>query len=231
MKIPSAVNKVLTNRWALNAVALLALFNVIGYAVLGKFQVVVYFVVLAVLVRFFTRNMMIVLGVPLLLVNLMVAKGTVEGMTTGTTKQDAVVAKKKTSNANRPDPKTRQGLPMKPIAREVAGEEDTSSSTEEEGGQQGFEPGRSKNKSYDIDYATTVEEAYDELNNLLGSDGIQKLTSDTQHLMEQQMQLAKAMESMTPMMKSLAPMVENLKGMMGDNNINEMMSLAKKFTK
>ena len=52
-----------------------------------------------------------------------------------------------------------------------------------------------------IDYASTVEDAYGDLNKILGGDGIKRLTEDTQKLMGQQMQLADAMKSMTPLLK------------------------------
>jgi hypothetical protein len=52
-----------------------------------------------------------------------------------------------------------------------------------------------------IDYASTVEDAYEDLNKILGGNGIKQLTDDTQHLMKQQMQLADAMKSMTPLME------------------------------
>ena len=52
-----------------------------------------------------------------------------------------------------------------------------------------------------IDYASTVEDAYDDLNKILGGNGIKQLTDDTQNLMKQQMQLADAMKSMTPLME------------------------------
>jgi phosphoglycerol transferase MdoB-like AlkP superfamily enzyme len=52
-----------------------------------------------------------------------------------------------------------------------------------------------------IDYASTIEDAYDDLNRILGSDGIKKLTGDTQRLMNQQLQLADAMKSMSPLLE------------------------------
>ena len=52
-----------------------------------------------------------------------------------------------------------------------------------------------------IDYASTVEDAYDDLNKILGGNGIKQLTDDTQNLMKQQLQLADAMKSMTPLME------------------------------
>lgn len=80
---------------------------------------------------------------------------------------------------------------------------------------------KKKGKTSQIDYAATIENAYDELNNVLGSDGIQRLTSDTQNLMKQQMKLAETMKGMTPIIKQIAPMVENLKGMMGTGTNNK----------
>jgi len=41
----------------------------------------------------------------------------------------------------------------------------------------------SNKKSNRIDYASTVEDAYDDLNKILGSDGMQRLTNDTHKLM------------------------------------------------
>jgi hypothetical protein len=48
-------------------------------------------------------------------------------------------------------------------------------------------------KRNNINNATTIDDAYD---NIIGSDGIQKIT---QNLMKHQLQLSKAVENMTPM--------------------------------
>ena len=78
-----------------------------------------------------------------------------------------------------------------------------------------FEVGRKKGKgSYDIDYASTVEDAYDELNKIIGSDGIQRLTKDTQGLMNQQLELTKAMKDMGPRVDKIEPMMGQLQSMM-----------------
>ena len=94
-----------------------------------------------------------------------------------------------------------------------------------------FEVGRAKRRGAgpQIDYASTVEDAYDNLNSILGGEGIQKLTGDTQNLMKQQMQLAKSMESMKPMIDSLGPMMDQAKGLMGSGS-NNIADLAKNFT-
>jgi hypothetical protein len=243
MKLEAFVNKFLTNKWVLNIVALLAFLNVIGYLVMGNINTVLYFIVLAVLVRYFSKNMTIVLGVPLIFINLLAIRGnTMEGMENNTpenttssesqatsnnikpkSEEQKKIDKLVSNNKNKPDAKTSQGLSMIPVDFDGSDNIDTTDNVDTtdnaaqntNGEQQGFEVGRRKTRNYQIDYATTVEDAYDELNSILGSEGIQRLTSDTQNLMKQQMQLTKAMEGMGPVIKEIAPMVESLKGMMG----------------
>ena len=61
-----------------------------------------------------------------------------------------------------------------------------------------------------FDYATTLEDAYTNLEGMLGSDGISKLTDDTAKLMNQQKQLFKTMETMMPMVTSAKDMIDTL---------------------
>lgn len=241
MKFNSFVNKLLTDKWVLNIVTILAGLNVIGYLVIGNVNLVLYFIAFAILIRYFSKNMTIVLGVPLLLINLLSARGHLfEGMENKKTVEDtpkkpsSTTEKRVNNSKNKPVQKSSQGLPMLAIAETDAdaAQEEAGQEGGQEEGQAGFESGRRKSKGHDIDYAATVEDAYDQLNTILGSDGIQRLTSDTQHLMSQQMQLAKAMESMAPMMESLAPMVNNLKNMMGDSKegLGGIMKMADKLS-
>lgn len=238
MKLNSAISKFLTNKWVLNVVAFLAIFNIIGYAVIGKLNVVLYFIVFAVLVRYFSKNMTIVLGVPLLIVNLLsLRRNMIEGMenndkpvNNGDKKTINQITKPAAEPESKPDAVSSQGLVMSSVASSEPKDNNAAQSTG--GEQQGFEPGRRKNRGYNIDYATTIEDAYDELNNILGSDGIQRLTSDTQNLMKQQMQLAEAMGSMGKLVENIQPMVGQLQQMMGDSNngMSGVMDLAKKMS-
>jgi hypothetical protein len=119
-------------------------------------------------------------------------------------------------NKDKPDQKTGQVLPMHPLEETNNTTDNNAQSTGSE--QQGFETGRRKTRGNNIDYAATMEDAYDDLNNILGSDGIQRLTADTQNLIKQQVQLARAVENMTPMLNSLTPMVNELKQAIGYDN-------------
>jgi hypothetical protein len=241
MKLRSVMSKFLTNKWVLNIVTVLAILNVIGYLIMGNLNAVLYFIIFSILLRYFSKNMIIVLGIPLFIVNLLVLKQKrVEGMETTNSSLQSVdknqikqtlSSKKENAPLNKT---TSQGLKMSAISEKATSENNAAQSTT--GEQQGFEAGRSKNKGYDIDYATTIEDAYDELNNILGSDGIQRLTSDTQNLMKQQMQLAEAMKGMGKLVENIQPMVGQLQQMMGpagDGNgggLSGVMDLAKKFT-
>lgn len=235
MKLNATLTKFLTNKWVLNIVCLLALFNIVGYIVLGNLNNVLYFIVFAILVRYFSKNMTIVLGVPLIIVSLLTLKGNmVEGFKEGeNVKQEDntnPVIKPAMKEQKKIDELVNKTNNMTSVTSSSAASDNSAQSTGSE--QQGFESGRRKNRGYNIDYATTVEDAYDELNNILGSDGIQKLTSDTQNLMKQQMQLAKAMEGMGQLVKNIEPMVGQLKQMMGTTNDENggIMNLAKKLT-
>lgn len=61
-----------------------------------------------------------------------------------------------------------------------------------------------------IDYATTLEDAYTNLESILGSDGIGKLTNDTQRLMTQQQKLFDTMNNMVPMIETAKNMMDSL---------------------
>ena len=230
MKLNSTVSKILTNKWVLNIISFLALFNVIGYMVMGNFNNVIFFIILAVLVRNFSHNMIIVLGTPLVIVNLFaMSNGTFEGMEN---KSDAESDKKPAKKAEVIKEKKNNGSPMLPgtdaldsniISADAAKKED-------------FEVGRRKNGASKIDYAATIEDAYDDLNKILGSDGIKRLTSDTQGLMKQQMELAESMKAMTPLVQGMAPMIGQMQEMMktmdgnGEGGLGGVMEVARKLS-
>lgn len=78
----------------------------------------------------------------------------------------------------------------------------------------------SHNGKHKIDYASTVEEAYDNLNKVLGGEGMKRLTSDTQTLMKQQQQLAESMKNMTPLIQGMAPMMKQAQDMLSGISAN-----------
>lgn len=251
MKLNKTMSKILTNKLVLNIVAALAFLNILGYLLIGNINAVLYFIIFGLLISYFSKNMIIVLGVPFLIVNLLVYRGSIiEGMDNiNKSRNPAKANRLKNKYDDNHEDNIEEGMETNDISSKnktdklaklnksneksrlntvinsaVASEQIDANVTKD-----GFESGRRKHNKYNIDYASTIEDAYDELNNILGSDGIQRLTADTQKLMGQQMQLAEAMKSMGPMMQTLSPMVTQLKDMMGEGGMNNIMNLAKNF--
>ena len=221
MKMPSSVSKLLTNRYVLYLVALLALFNVIGYMMMDKTQIVILFILVGYLMTHFSKNMVIVLLVPLVLVNLltsgmMMKEGFSEGMCPAGQKEDKdgkCVADDKKASTNsiiacgeteKFDEKTGKCVAIETDAFQSAG---------------------GKKGGSRVDMGSTLEQAYDDLNSVLGSDGIKNLTSDTQNLMKQQLHLAEAMKEMGPLMQQAQSMLKTL----NIDGIGDLPSLIKKF--
>jgi len=264
----SKMQKFLYNKTLLNVVAAISFLNIVAFVMFNQTIAIVYFILIGLITSFFSKNMNVVLLVPLILVNLFVAsplfsflnrrEGFKEGGDAADSKKtntttppstsstssstNAKMNKSSNSSAARPS-STSQGLPITPLDH---GQTETHSSQPNDASEQNtesdhhvdehFEVGRGKknSKGYNIDYASTVEDAYDELNKILGSDGIKRLTNDTQSLMKQQLQLAESMKSMQPLIASMGPFMqqaEGLLGSMGENgNLGNLANLAKKFS-
>jgi hypothetical protein len=224
MKISPKITKLLTNKTVLMVVTILAAITLIMFLVLGSFNNIMYFIILAILVRCFSKNMIVVLGIPVVLVNLYALynqnASRKEGMeSTTTTTSETTDATTPATPTSLSGTKKSDGL--------MPG-------TEMPASNENFNTGNKKNK-YKVDYATTVEEAYDNLNNILGTDGLNKLTAETKQLVEKQTQLAESMKSMGPMIKQLIPMANQAKELMsgmnsGDGNLGELMKMAKEMT-
>jgi len=244
MNLKASISKLLSDKLTLNIIFALSLCNLIGYLVYGNYHAIIFFLLVAGIVGRFSKNLAVVFLIPLFIVNLFVlGKSTKEGMETST---DSTVSKDDSKEKTQDNDKlqatiskinekvsTKQGLPITPLDNTSS---NTSSNTSGEVAEESFEVGRNKKGKYDIDYASTIEDAYDELNKIIGGDGIKKLTGDTQNLMKQQLQLAEAMKSMTPLveqmgplMQSVGPMLEQAKGIMGSGS-NNIADLAKNFT-
>jgi fructose-specific component phosphotransferase system IIB-like protein len=247
MKLPSSVSKVLTNKYVLYFVLFLAVTNVLGYMIMGQFTATLFFIIIAYLISNFSQNMIIILGSSLLLTNVLMVGNTVkEGMVNAdstainTPNNSVSNAVTNTANDNKKQPATQSvgtttliTPPVDPslMNSSVSTEENTmnteagadvepTSTTKDEA--MNVMSNKKRNR---IDYATTLEEAYGDLNNILGSEGIKKLTDDTQRLMSQQLQLADAMKSMTPLMENAKSMLQGF----DLKNLDGLADLAKSF--
>lgn len=208
--MPSSVSKLLTNRYVLYFVSLLALFNVLGYVMLGNTQIVILFLLIGFLMSRFSKNMVIVLLVPLVLVNV---------LTSG------MVMKEGFAEGNEGAPPVEAVPTTKDECDKLPDKYSWNDSDKKCVPTDGFAGAGAKKGSSRIDMGTTLEQAYDDLNNVLGSDGIKSLTNDTQNLMKQQLHLAEAMKEMGPLMQQAQGMLKTL----NIDGLGDLPSLIKKF--
>lgn len=81
-------------------------------------------------------------------------------------------------------------------------------------------------KASRIDYSTTLEQAYDNLEKMLGSDGLNNLSADTNKLMSQQQKLFSTVDKMLPMIDKAQGMLQGL----DMDKINSLVGMTEKFS-
>ena len=229
-----SLDKFLTNKTVLNIVFIVSFINFISFIIYGKIDIVVLFVLIALITSHFSKNMIIVLLVPLVLANgynqmydnrhrgdimegLENKNSSSSSSSSSSSKKIAAAAVKAAVSNENPVTKP-SSAPLAKSNKKI---------------EESFD-GKKKDK-YNIDYASTVEEAYDNLNNILGGDNIKKLSSDTQGLVKQQLQLAEAMKGISPLVETMGPLLKQAEGLLGTmgggdniNNIMKSLNLNKK---
>lgn len=242
MKLPRSISKLLQNKIVLYIVFFLALMMIFNYMMIGNNTAIAMFILIGFLASRFSKNMIIILVIPLILTFLfMMGNRMREGMTTSDP----------TSTGT--PPSTMSIKPSTGITPSTTGPSTTAPSSDFSQTFPSTTTGTSPTmttptptcasgqkmvngqcvsgmttmykKDDRLDYAATVEDAYADLDKILGGDGIKNLTSDTQKLMEQQTQLANAM-------KGMAPLLEQAKGMLQGfdlKNLDGLASMAKNF--
>lgn len=219
MKVPSIISKIFTNKYFLYLMVFLSFTNVIGYIILGNIHAVIYFIIISLVIAFFSKNMSLILFIALIFTNIIIVNkfSSKEGLENNKTEtitntknnlsdsQQLSEKKSKTSVNNETPPI----VPIQPVP------EPTEQFT-----------GGKKLSGSKVDYASTIENAYDNLNKLLGSEGMKNLTNDTQRLIHQQKGLAESMKSMGPLIENIAPLLNQTKDMLGSMNMGNIDQIA-----
>ena len=117
MKLPrqfsSLFKNLITNKYVLYLVAFLALTNVLGYMMLGQLQCVILFILIGYIATHFSKNMVIVLLAPLIVVNFLAScvvagkimkEGFTEGNTPGEVSTTTTTTTQKKESVKEPEP-------------------------------------------------------------------------------------------------------------------------------
>ena len=212
MKMHPYFKKMLENKIVLYIVLLFSVISILGYFMANNIKAIILYVLIGFLTYHYSKNMTIILGTPLVLTSIyMIGYAAKEGF-------DNAANKKKTTVTVPTDTAVPEHITESEPA--AAADDAVPASTVPASAERMTTMYKKNNR---IDYAATVEDAYDDLNKILGGDGIKRLTDDTQKLMGQQVQLAEAM-------KSMSPLLEQAKGMLQGfdlKNLDGLASMAK----
>jgi hypothetical protein len=212
MNLGNKLAKLLTNKYFLYFMVFLSTINIFGYMVLHKLDAIILFSLIGLISYQFSKNMTVVLLISLIITNLfMVNKSTREGLENQSETKDTKT--KPNSNSNSNSNSETSNKPKIPVDVNNLGL-NSSITTPSDDAPEPFENSNTNKKntkngsSSRIDYASTLESAYDNLDKVLGSEGIQNLTKDTQTLMAKQQELFQTMQSMTPMLQQAKDMIK-----------------------
>ena len=239
------MKSLLKNKMVLYVVLFLAVTNVIGYLITDNMMAVVLFVLSGLATTYFSKNMIVVLVTSLVITSFFVGTKTAirinkEGMKNKKDKK----GKKDKSGDKSGDKKDKENFDdndddeddiedtqheaakvirkNKPMKKR---ESDKMNSKEEDNMKT-----KDKKNKITIDHQSTLEEAYDNLERMLGSDGIRNMTKDTKKLAEKQKKLMANIKNMQPMLQNATKMLEGL-DLEGMGNITKMMGNVTNLTK
>ena len=223
---------ILKNKYVLYVLLVLAIINVLGYVALQDYDSLALFVAVGVLSTYFSKNMAVNLLLAIVVTSLIaVNKRVVEGMEN---KEDDEVEEKPKKKKKKPKEGMKEGNDAcGPNDECPAGKVCNGGQCVPETFQNNVPPSSPAAVDEDddeavgdrIDYAATMEQAYDNLQTMLGDDGIKSITSETKKLVNQQKDLMKTLNSMAPVLNTAK---ETLSGM-DLPNIGEMGNLLKKL--
>lgn len=217
----SIFNKLVNNKIVLYIVALICLFDILGYIMRYEFSAVLFFYLIGMITFNYTKNMTVVLGTALLMTSLMhlirIMMGLKEGFKEG-----------------KDDEETLESVMVKDIVEEKEEKEeddDNDSGSDSGEKEEEFKNKKSKKSGYQnkmklnpamynspnkeqinkqLGKAGQMEKAYDNLDKMIGQEGIKSISSHTKKLVKQQNDLMKDLKDITPTLNEAVGAISKL---------------------
>ena len=191
-KINQVIKKALTNKYVLYVVTFLAVTNVLGYLAVQNTTSVIFFILIAFLTHYFSKNMTIILLTAMIGTSILFVADNYRSYREGMT------AKEKADNDAETNQKKQQTLDM-------SDQETKAASGEQEDEPEGFADSGAK-----INRKETNKKMFENIQTQLGPDGVKGLQNDTKALMAQQKELMESMRSLEPMMNTAKSMLNSI---------------------
>ena len=212
--------KIFTNKYVLYLLVFVSISHIVQFLLLKKFNSIGLFVLIALLTHYFTQNMSIVLFVSLIVTNIVLRKNIIEGLDNKISSKTNPVDKlsdvdKTSADALKVLNKSKNAKEAKEIIsanqkNENIGVDKKTDSEPDGAGQTIASKHSSGSKKPYIDNAATMSEAYQNLQKMIGKDGLKQMTNETKSLMTQQKELFKSMQDMKEPLKDAMAMLKGI---------------------
>ena len=235
------------NKFVLYGSLLIVLLSILRHLANRNVNAVILMALIGLVMSYFSKNMIIVLltaFASVFILEMTGSRGVMEGMETkkgaennGDKKADTDADADADADADDKKPAEKdtekpaeKAEKKEPMETEKGGKKNTKQGMtklspanydgKDEDDSSGGKGGGSDNR---IDYASTLEQAYDNIENIIGEDGVRGLTDQTKSLMNQQKQLMDNMKDMGPLLKSAEGFMKQVTGGGGIGGITEML--------
>ena len=213
------INSLLRDKNMLYIVFVSSLLLLVHYLIISNYNAILFFCTIGLLASYFNKNMIIVLLSAILstfIFSLLVSKR-VEGFDEKDVKKTIKMKLKNKNNNDEDD--THHNDPRR---------DDPHHNDPHHNDPHHNDPRRDDPSSAPkIDYAQTLEEAYDNLDKMIGSDGVNNMSTDTTRLAKKQKELMSNIEKMGPLFDKATSMLSsiNLDGVSSlQNSLGETMN-------
>ena len=212
LKIPK-MDKLLNDKNVLYAVFVIAILNVLGYLMTKNIEAVAFFLVIGFLTTYFSKNMIVVLIITIITTSIFASTRTTYVQ---------VPAVKEGMSSKKPNLSSEQKNEIKDQLKEkkdqlkekkengTTNTEESSDGDMEVSSKVSTISNKKNGKENYVDYASTLETAYKNLQNTIGEGGVKWLTQQTGDLIEQQTAMMKNIETMQPFLKTADSFMKNL---------------------
>jgi hypothetical protein len=230
------------NKFVLYGSLLLVLLSILRHLAAKNINAVVLIALIGLLMSYFSKNMIIVLltaFATVFILEMVGSQGVMEGMVSKKEDEDddETTDDDKTDKKGE-DEKDEKDEPTEAATAAAEKKTEGNKTLNEKKNKQGMtklSPASYDGKDHDgegadgmkeanrIDYASTLEQAYDNIENIIGEEGVRGLTDQTKSLMNQQKELMNNMKEMGPLLKSAEGFMHQMTGNGGIQGITNML--------
>jgi hypothetical protein len=212
-------NKLVNNKITLYIVAIIAFITLVGNIMNSEFSAVLLFFLAGGVAYSFTKNMTIVLGSSIIATSVATMSSSFfvykEGLEGNSDPSNNIVSMDSELSSS----KNNKGSLPKKGSNKVSADETIPSKTSDSDNEEALTqltpalfnniPNKDQMQKQ-LGKATEMEQAYDNLEKIMGKDNIQSISTDTKDLIKQQNELIKQLKTMTPALNEAMSSIGNL---------------------